>query len=153
MANKERFRRDIDTQTYTTDPTGTIEFGDLVRWNAAALGVTRLAVAGNAAEFLGVAEGSIPITSNIDNQVGLEDLITVRHGGVFEFKTEAADGAIIHGDALTIGADNQTVLKTAVDAEIIGYANIPRSVVAVVGGAGVEIEVEIRRNFPNADFA
>ncbi len=154
MSNKERFRRNIqETQTYITDPAGPVEFGDLTRWNAAAGGATRLAAAGNAAEFLGVAEGSVPVTSNIDNVVGLEDLLTVRHEGVFEFKTSAADAAIIHGDKLTIGADNQTVLKTAIDAEVVAFANIPRSLVVVVGGPGVEIEIEIRRNFPNADLA
>lgn len=150
MSSFYAYQKPGDPQVYAVDPTDTIEMGDLVRWNTGTAKAARLAAAANAAAFLGVAEGQIPMSSNIDNATGLENKIRVKQSGIFLFKTTAGD-TYAHGDAVTIGADNQTVLKTATAGEIIGYANRPDGV-SLVGAAGVRVEVQIKRNFPTASF-
>jgi hypothetical protein len=150
MSSFYAYQKPGDPQVYVTDPAGTIEMGDLVKWNTGTSMVDRLGAAADAAAFLGVAEGQIPVASNIDNATGLENKIRVRQSGIFLFKTTAAE-SYVHGDAVTIGADNQTILKTATPAEVIGYINLPDGN-TVVGAAGLRIEVQIKRNFPTASF-
>lgn len=150
MSSFYAYQKPGDPQVYAVDPADTIEMGDLVRWNTVTAKATRLAAAANAAAFLGVAEGQIPVASNIDNAVGLENKMRVRQSGIFLFKTTAAE-SYAHGDAVTIGADNQTILKTATAGEIIGYINRPDGT-TLTGAAGVRVEVQIKRNFPTASF-
>ena len=153
MSQNYRFKRDArSVEVFAANPAvDVVEMGDLVQWDTATKTAKRLASTANAAAFIGVAEGAIPPTSNIDNSTLLVTQLTVRKSGTFSYKTSVGD-TLVNGDAVTIGADNQTVLKTATAGEVIGYADIPDGS-SVVGAAGVLVDVRIRPNFPSPDFA
>ena len=152
MSQNYRFLRHApDTEVFTVNPAvDTIEMGDLLQWDTSTNTAKRLALVANAAAFIGVAEGAVPPTSNIDNSTLLVTTLTVRKKGTFSFKTSVGD-TYANGDSVTIGADNQTVLKDATAGHIIGYVDLPLGT-TVTGAAGVEVPVRIRPNFPVAQF-
>ena len=149
MSNNSRFMRDASmAKVYVVDPaTDTIEYGDLLQWDTVTRTAKRLAAAANAAAFIGVAEGAVPPSSNIDNSTTLVTRMTVRQRGTFKLKTTAVE-TYSHGDAVTLGADNQTIAATSDASQVIGYIDLPDGT-QVTGAAGVEVPVVIRPNFPS----
>lgn len=142
MANVYRYLKSGNPEAYRLDPTGTnpVSLGDMVMYDTANFYILRL-TAGNAAAFVGVAEGVGPTpASNIDNAPNLVESVTVRAHGIFTFNKTTGD-SLVHGDALVIGADCQTVLKQVAepDSEIIGYAWLPMASAALTGAGTVDV--------------
>lgn len=142
---------DLSAVTYAVDPTLVINHGDFVYWDAAVKYAKAMTVATQGRLCLGVAEGQIPIASNVDNVTGLENRIRVRTGKLHRHK--ATNGETYnHGDALVLGADAQTLrLYNAgggdVVGDIIAYAFLPIAG-TVVAGPTTEIDVLVRATFP-----
>ncbi len=137
------FIRRTDPVEYFVDITATptIADGSLMEWDATNLEVGLLA-AGSAANCIGVAEGQIPIASNIDNTTGLENRIKVRAEGEFKFKTTSGD-TYEHGLAVETGADALTIkLGTPTAANKVGIVWLPKGE-SIAGGAGVFVTIKI----------
>lgn len=125
-----------------TTATPTIADGSLLQWDTTNLEVALMA-AGSAAKCIGVAEGQIPIASNIDNTaVGLENQIKVRAHGEFDFLTTSGD-TYEHGLAVETGADALTIkLGTPTAANKVGIVWLPKGE-SIAGGAGVKVTIKI----------
>lgn len=137
------FLRKTDPIGYKVDPSATpaIPDGSLIKWNTSTL-VVALMAAGTAVDCIGVAEGQIPIASNIDNTTGLENILKVRAHGEFTFKTTSGD-TYEHGLAVETGADAQTIkLGTPTAANKVGIVWLPGGE-SIAGGAGVTISIKI----------
>ena len=140
MADKARYLREDDPDTYKVDNTGTISVGDWVKWDTSALEALRQAT-GAALNCIGVSESRIPISSGMDPDL-LKDTIRVKRNGVFTFKTTAAE-VYKHGETVGVGADSQTVTKTVTANNITGKVWLPGGE-TVTGAAGVEVAIDIK---------
>jgi hypothetical protein len=127
----------------------TINLGDMLMWDSGAL--TPVTVDTDASKFVGICEGQVPISSNIDNVTGLENQVRVNDNGVFLMNTTNGD-TLSHGDAVVIGATAQTVVKDTTDAKIVGYVWLPDGT-SITGDPGVRCPIRIRVNYPEKAFA
>jgi hypothetical protein len=127
----------------------TINLGDMLMWDSGA--VTPVTASSDASKFVGICEGQIPISSNVDNQIGLENQVRVNDNGVFLMDTTNGD-TLVHGDAVKIGATPQMVVKDSTDATIVGYVWLPDGT-SIVGNPGTRCPIRIRVNYPEKEFA
>lgn len=137
------YLRETDPVGYKVDPTATptIADGSLIAWNAST-SVVALMVAGTGANCIGVAEGQIPIASNIDNVTGLETILKVRAHGEFKFLTTAGD-TYKHGEAVETGTSALIIKKgTPTAANKVGIVWLPDGS-SVSGGTGVSVTIKI----------
>jgi hypothetical protein len=147
-----RYKKQPDPSAYRLDPSGSnpILTGDLVILDTGNFYLKRM-VTGQGPKFLGVAldRGPTP-ASNVDITANRIKNAPVKHTGVFKFKTTNAD-SLVHGDAMVIGADSQTLLKRTGEAvtEIIAYFWNPEAS-AAVAATGEEREFIVQANFPAA---
>ncbi len=124
-----------------TAVTPIIPDGSFVKWDTTALRLVPQAT-GAAADCIGVTEGVLPISSNIDNAPNLEDQMKVREVGEFQFKTTSGD-TYEHGLALGVGADSETVKLDATAGNLVAIVWLPQGQ-SIAGGAGVTISVKIK---------
>lgn len=132
---------------FTVDPAGTINPGDILQWDPALGQAKPVTATADGAAFCGVAEGQIPIASNIDNQTGLENSLQAMVAGVANFKTEVGQ-TYKHGDFVSPGTvDAQSVIVTqafpgAKPATAIGQVFLPDGT-ALAGAVGQLVPVLI----------
>jgi len=137
---EHRYIKPADPATYKVNPAGTINEGDIVKWDTTNLIAVQQAT-GAATTCIGVSESQIPVASGIDN-ANIQDTIRVRSEGVFSFKTTATE-VYKHGLTVGVGADSQTVKLDATANNIIGIVWLPDGT-SVTGAAGVEVKVKIK---------
>ena len=142
------FKRPSAPTTCKVTSTDVIANGDLLKWDTGTGTAKRLVNEADYASFIGVAEGQIPIASNIDNVTGLENSILVREDGVFLFKTTSGE-TYVHGIAVTMGADNQTVSLDG-SSHIIGYVFLPDGSTIVGTAARELVPVRLYVRYPAA---
>lgn len=125
-----------------------IRAGDLVQANAAdGNRAIRMGLGANL-RFLGMAEDTNPVASLGDRLTQ----ITVRRRGTVRLKTAA--GTYAPWDEVYATSDPQTVSRSASGATLVGYVSPNQSGIAggpIAGGAGVEIDVILRPNWPVVD--
>lgn len=143
----------FDPQQTTIPPLGAIFGGDMV-YLTAANKVASLSTAGatnaNAASFLGVSVDQYPLQLGAGVYQGFADgipRVQVQRAGYFAFYTTAAD-VYAAGQVVYLGANGQTVQKTAAGVAIGKVAGDQRQVgVAlgntITGGAGVRVVIQI----------
>lgn len=151
----------------TVDSTGTIQgaiagqvnAGDMV-YRTANGGIASLNTPGtanaNAASFLGVSEENYPLNIGLGEGINLTRpmndttsvSVAIRQSGEFKFKTTPGD-VYNPGDAVYLGADAQTVQKTA-SGSIVGRVCNDQNPVgggdfsaSITGAAGQEVVIEI----------
>lgn len=127
--------------------TGAIKAGDLLWQDGSTYLAKPLDTDAHAASFIGVAAGPSVVSSGIDNAtVPAEKVVQADSEGIFSMKSTAGD-TFHPGEAVYIGADAQTVTNTVgTMTHPIGYVVLPIGVLAVVGGAGVDVTVYLRAN-------
>jgi hypothetical protein len=141
-----QFIRPSAPATYAVDPAGPVTNGDLLMFAAGK--ALRMSADTDYASFIGVAEGQIPLASNVDNAQGLEKNILVREDDVFGFNTTNSE-SYTHGVALKMGTDAQTVMLDGGASRVIGYVFLPDGT-TVTGAAGVKVPVRLKINYPTA---
>lgn len=121
-----------------------IEMGDMIQWDTSTKSAKQCTAAA-ADKFRGVCE-SEPIVSRLGETL---DRIKIRSQGVHDFKTTGGD-TYFEGDAVYMGADPQTVTKTAGTSFLVGYVSLPPEEQAAgrAGGAGIEVPVNIYPKYP-----
>jgi len=152
MADFYNYKKQPDPTAYRLDPSGSnpIYTGDLVILDTGNFYLKPM-VTGQGAKFLGVAldRGPTP-ASNVDITANRIKNAPVKHSGIFQFNTTSGD-SLVHGDAMVIGADSQTLLKRTGEAvtEIIAYFWNPEAS-AAVAATGELREFVIQANYPAA---
>ena len=140
MANTYNFLREVDPFVGKVDPTSTIEQGDLVMFDSGVF--KRLAAAANSAKFAGVAQGAVPISSNIDNVPTLVDSVLIKNTGVFDFKCTVGE-TYANGDIVQRGADDQTIALVGSPAYPVGKVFLPVDATIATATAGQKVPVKI----------
>lgn len=134
----------------------TVYPGAMLYWDAATKTHRPLTDPTKGELFSGVSMGQYPVSSNIDNgQITPDPSVPAALSGAHLFF--GTDGeTLTMGDALYIGADEQTVVKAAPGgtdaADIIGFF-WPDDGNDQVVAAGDKVQVRIRTNWPSPDLA
>lgn len=122
-----------------------ITLGDFLEWDASAKNVIQ-ATQATGTNFVGIAEDEGTVFS-LGRTI---TKFTVRARGMFKFKTTSGD-TYVFGDVVYMGADAQTVKKTAAGTFKVGVVFLPpeQQVAGVAGGAGIEVSVALTPNYPD----
>ena len=140
------YRKDEFMQKSRTPAGATaINSGDLVYYDAVAVIAKPLDTDAHAATFMGVSFDSTPV----DVYSG-ENLPTVNVAARGQFELNSTSGDTYNpGDKVYIGADAQTVTNTAgAMTHPIGTIAMDPSMVALAGGTGVKVLVDIVPAYP-----
>lgn len=145
--NATNFRKDEFIQKSRTPAAqeGNINSGDMVYWNATAKAAYPLTLDANGAGFMGVSLDTTPM--NVVSEDYLPT-INVRQRGQFEMNSTNGD-TYNPGDKVYIGADAQTVTNTAGGkTNVLGTVAMDPSMVALAGGTGVKVLVDVVAKYP-----
>jgi hypothetical protein len=144
-----------DRRNYPVTTDKVINEGDACYWDATNYSASPCTSSSNVnGVFLGVAETTTPVT--LYGEAGTLTSVAVRRTGCYKFATTNGE-TYYPNDAVTIGADAQTVIKSgAATTNIIGRVRVPEPTPArahqatptpesVSGAAGVYVEVVLRQ--------
>lgn len=122
-----------------------INSGDMVYWNATAKAAHPYTLDANGAYFMGVSLDTTPMDVIATDYL---PTVNVRTRGQFAMKSTAGD-TYNPGDPVYVGADAQTVTNTAGGMTTkVGTIAMDPSMVALAGGAGVTVLVDIQPKYP-----
>jgi predicted RecA/RadA family phage recombinase len=133
-----------------TDGSNDINQGDLVYFDTVTKAVKVLDSDAHGAALAGVAGESSYLNLYGTKKYTDSGTIVVLTKGIFSFNTTNGD-TLNDGDAVYLGADQQTVTNTAGGmTHAVGYVKLRPGQGAVAGGAGVKIDVLVVAQFPVA---
>lgn len=147
----------VDPWPLSANVADTINPGDMLYWDSATRTNRPLTDPTKGQLFSGIALGSYPPTSNVDNGITTPPAVVPASLGDLHQHQGTVGDTVTHGDALYLGADQQTVTNQAPGGtdinDVIGFAFFDDQTTQVVVAAGDLIQWRPVVNFPSPYLA